>query len=174
MGITTLCGEGMNQINNGSFEEPGPGETARDWIPVYGGYRVASNVARTGDKSLRIVPAEDTGRGGALQRISGFKPGARLHFVARIYIASFDSGIIKPIHIAFRSHDETRYQHTNLVYGEGGEKQPLGQWLEFAKTLDLAEYPDVEAIAVYCITWNLGDKPFAGEVYFDDISVTEL
>lgn len=162
---------GAELITNSSFETPLINR--QGWEPVYGGAQIVHDRGYDGSASIKAIPDSTTGRGGVVQRIRGFRQGAKLKFSAHIYIEKFTSGIIKPVHLAFQSRGKKHYSHVNLIYNANTKNYELSKWIKFEKELDLSEYPDVEEIAFYCLTWNLGEQPFEGVVYFDAVTVSE-
>jgi len=161
-------------VSNGNFEKRVANELAAGWQPVYGGYSISAQQAWEGHASLRVEGKDETGREGAVQVIQGFSPGGKILVRARIYVEEFRSGIIKPIHLGFTSEGRKYYPHINLVHGAEPENFRLGEWMEFEKEVDLASHPDVKEISVYCVTWNLGETPFRGRVFFNGISAKEI
>ena len=162
---------GAEFIKNGSFENYSADGVFDHWDVAYKEYQVSQEQIHTGQTSLKLSGTTKKGLG-VIQIIKGFKPEAQLKLTSHIYIEEFTAGIVKPIHIAFKSGGKTHYLHTNLLFNKNPNQYELGKWLTFEKELDLSNYPDVTQIYVYCLAWALGETPFEGTVYFDDITVS--
>jgi hypothetical protein len=165
---------GTDFIKNGSFEKCSSDGLSKDWLPVYGAYKAAENEAKEGNRSIKISGGPKNGQAGTLQIVKGFKPGTELKITSHIYIEKFLSGIIKPIHVGFKSKGKNHYKHINLLYTDNPSEYMLKKWLKFEMKLDLSQYPDVKEIKLYSLTWPLGKKTFQGIVYFDKISVSNM
>lgn len=164
---------GVELVVNGSFKAKG--DVADGWAKAYGGYSLSQIHIQGGENSLRITGGTNAlGIGGAQQIIRGFQPGAVLKFQAHIYIEEFSAGIIKPIHVGFNSRGRAHFPHVNLIYASAPTAYRLRSWLPYEMVLDLSQYPDVEEITLYTLTWALKEIPFQGVVYVGALSVTDV
>lgn len=162
----------VNHVPNGSFEVVTDG-TPEGWTHVYTFGEVSQEVAHSGKNSFKLAEHADKATGNLIE-IRGFTPGSTLVITSHVYVKSFQSGILKPIHIAFTSNGKVFYKHIN-VFPKDTDKYSLNAWSKFSYELDLSEYPDVQSLKLYCLGWEYKARgePFAGEVFFDDISVGE-
>lgn len=167
--VTALA---VNHVQNGSFEEVIEG-TPAGWTDVYTFGEISQEVVHSGKNSFKLASHADKATGNLIE-IRGFTPGSTLLITSHVYVSSFQSGILKPIHLAFTSNGKTFYKHIN-VFPKDTDKYSRNAWTAFTYELDLAEYPDVHSFKLYCLGWEFKAKgePFVGEVFFDDISVVE-
>jgi hypothetical protein len=154
-----------NLILNPSFELSGGNRVITNWKKVYDGGAISENRAYDGKYSF--TPAGP--KGGVRSDITVPGPKCKLLIKANIYIESFQSGIIKPIHLSFISKGKKKYPHINLYPDQKGLK--LNQWIEYKYILDLNKYPDVKTVLLWCIVYPDGAAPFVGKVYWDKVSV---
>lgn len=170
LGLCPIAGFAKDYVENGTLEEVREGKLV-GWEQVYTIGEISQEQVRTGKHSYKLAPHAEKATG-ILSEVKGFKPGSTLLIHSHIYVKRFDSGILKPIHLAFTSQGKTYYRHINL-FPRDKDKYQLNDWTQFTYELDLSEYPDVESIRVYCLGWQLKatNEPFSAEVYVDDISV---
>lgn len=161
-----------NYVPNGSFEHITEG-TPEGWTDVYTFGKISQEVAHSGKNSFKLASHADKATGNLIE-IRGFTPGSTLLITSHVYVKSFKSGILKPVHMGFTSQGRTYHKHIN-IFPKDTDKYSLNAWSKFTYELDLSEYPDVDSLKLYCLGWEFRarEEPFVGEVFFDDISVVE-
>ncbi len=161
-----------NIAENPSFENVDDANKLIFWEPVKSGYHISKDLFHSGQQSLRVKGTDTVG--GFRGTITVPRPGCKLLFKVHLYIKSFSSGVLKPIHVSFVSGTKTYYRpQVNLFPNQANIS--YNTWLEYKAELDLSDYPDVEKIVFWCLGYeNQKNGPFTGEVFWDDVSVEEL
>lgn len=158
-----------NLVENPSFEELNKDGKLVFWKPVKAGYKISKKIFRSGKQSF-VVKGKDI-VGGVNAIIDVPKPGCKLLFKVHIYIKSYKSGALKPIHVSYKSKGRMYYRpQVNLFANKKNIR--YNTWIEYKAVLDLSKYPDVKKIVFWCLGYASKSRgTFEGEVYWDDVSV---
>ena len=158
-----------NLVENPSFEETDAKGNLLAWEAVKNGYQISPDVFRSGKQSMLLKGEKIVG--GVRRNIDVPEPGCKLRFKANLYIKSFSSGVLKPIHVSFISAGKTYYRpQVNLFPDQKSLRKNV--WVEYTAELDLSGFPDVEKIVLWCLGYAHNKYgSFTGEVYIDDLSL---
>ena len=165
--------EKKDYVLNGGFEKVAPDGGIRNWNPMYNGFTSSSRINHTspGNRSAKLAHGNETSSfaSGMRQWIAGYPKGAKLKICVHFYIDEWNRGTFYPVFLHIVNNKKT---HSIMEAVKIEKKKDYQKkWVQHTYVLDTSLYPEAKGFVLHILA---AGKNFDGDIYVDDVSVTEV